>query len=448
MIRHAVAESGRPASARAAAAGWQCPAAFERERRTTSLHDRPLDVYRPGVAFGVRCTGVLVLSLGACGSPAQVPDAAHDVDARIVDALPMIDAEIPDADPCPPVAAPSGPAYRRALGVRERARLRIFADRGSGFELIDSFDGLGHFNRVAWGDLDGDGTDELATGWLGDPSHESQIYDLTPQGELVLLSSLLGAAQAMRWFDFDGDEFDDLYRGTANFDHVFCGGSSELDLCWSFATAMPTSDVIAIGDADADGDDDVAVGGAELRIYRNTGAQLALALQSSLGDRWVRDIDWVELDGCAGDELLVTAEPFGGPYQWVAFRREGSGYVELPFATPPAQSHVWAWADFDGDADADALGCDAGATTLFRRNGVLFEPGPSFTTEYCMAGAWGDFDGDGDPDLAYTDVPDIVIARNDDGTFVEVLRVASDAPDLEWGRCGPASTPCFPPEGT
>ena len=384
-----------------------------------------------------------------CGSGPAQPDAQPDVDAPLADAAPVPDGAPPDADPCPPPTAPAGPPRRRAIAVHgPSSPLAVYADPGTGWALVDSQTGLGsHTGTVTWGDPDGDGFDELATGWLDGGSWEVQIHDLTT-GQLEVVHDFPTTTYALGWFDANGDTQDDLWVGGTNFDNVMCPDGAAYDWCWEMLMAEQATQSVAFADPDTDGDADVAIRSTDARVYRNTGGQFPLALRFTATDEDIYDVDWVELDGCAGEELVITLGPFAGPRRWHVLRDDSTGFVVEPGWTAPISTHRWWWADVDGDGDDDALGCDADELALFLRDGMEFVPAGTFP-QYGCAAAFGDFDADGDPDLAYggTDATDmqLVVTRNDAGTLTEVFRTAATFSGIAWGRCDQEGAPCFAP---
>lgn len=355
---------------------------------------------------------------------------------------------------CFPVTAIERPPVRHALAVRTRESLEVYAARGETFQSILSAPGLAHYSVVAWGDVDGDGLDEVASHWFWLPPGMStagvQIYGDHGQGLAVQQTMLTPGVlpSAIDWLRIDDDARDDLWTNDS-YATGWCSDGALVTWCWAMGVASNTADRVAHGDGDHDGDHDLAVQVfGEVVTYRNTGAQFAEARRVPVA---AADIDWVELDGCDGDELVINLGAAGAT-TWQVLRWDGSTYADVPLAPPPEVGEMW-WADFDRDGDADPLVCTSKGPTLYRRAGESYQLVRTFDGVGCGA-AWGDADADGDLDLAYTsllgDDAAVVFARNDGVAFVEVARIAGGHDGaLEWGRCSAdATSPCFPSSGS
>ncbi|HVK73885.1 MAG TPA: hypothetical protein VM734_11225 [Kofleriaceae bacterium] len=400
--------------------------------------------------MSVACAAIAGV-IGACGGSEPVspePDAA-EVDAADVDAADT-DASI-DAFGCPPVVPASPALMPRALAVRRRGQLDVFAQRPQGFRAIYTFTSLAHFQVVSWGDANGDGVDDLVTGQVGTSGHELLLFGDRGAG-LQQLQAIPGNVSAVAWLRANGDAYDDVWRGDSSYDRVHCGGPGNLTTCWMPTMAEQETRGVAIGDGDADGDADVALRtGSGYRIYRNVGGQFALALRRQAADEDPLDLDWVELDGCGGDELVALVGPsILGPFTGKVWRWTDGGYVESGTVAYPADTRQAFWSDFDRDGDADPLICTDDQLILYRRAGAELSMVWASPIYDCSA-AWGDYDADGDDDLAYLaadgDNQAVALLRNDAGTLTEVMRepASNRAGTLAWGRCGTTATsPCFP----
>lgn len=333
--------------------------------------------------------------------------------------------------------------------------LDVFAQRGSALRAIYTTPLVSPAPALSAGDSDGDGTDEVAVarfsgGW------QLAVYGDQGAG-IAEQQAIPGNASMMRWLNGNGDAFDDLWLGGSSYDSVFCGasGAGVLGVCWTSLTPYNATRHLAVGDADDDGDDDVAVTSeVETRAYRNVGGQYAETLLLDASDPSLRvvDVDWLPVDACAGDELVAAVRNVPAfTTTWRVWRWNGEVFepqAPLPIPTPSLTQAEWA--DLDGDGDLDPMVCDGASVALYRRDGDTYERVWSHPAYRC-AMAWGDYDADGDPDVA-ADIADgdsgaLVVLRNDAGTFVEAMRSApSDAAvDVTWARCGAlATSPCFP----
>jgi hypothetical protein len=232
------------------------------------------------------------------------------------------------------------------------------------------------------------GPDRIASGWLA----ERSVY--LPRPHLGYQDSGCGALEvdvpSVEVGDMDGDGFDDLvlidteiprdtYPGEATA-YVFYGRRERLaeGTFWSSADARLTIDtygmLVSLGDVDADGLADVAIGNRKSTEF-------------------------------------VTSPEYGGSYWWLRGRKERlSGDMPLdavatPFAVPvPA-------GDLDGDGLSDVVLYDANATPhLFYGELGLFGDGVNFAEAAAviepyaapsgtLLSAGGDLDGDGDDEL-------------------------------------------------
>lgn len=397
----------------------------------------------------------LLVAAAACGG-----DSGRGVaDGALLDA-PHSDAVAEDATSidapvgCRPLALTTAPRVRRAIAVRSQEEFQIYAQRGDAFQKIFSAPGGAHITTVGWGDADGDGVDEVASGWFTLPaSTGSGVQVFTDRGAgLTVRETFAGLPASLAWLRVDADTRDDLWFNDGS-GHVMCSGATTLGWCLDDVELLNPAYSVGVGDPDADGDADLAIAASsELAAYHVTNGDLVERLRTQV-PTFVRAMAWAEVDGCAGDDLLVLFNGNDGSVLR-AYRWNGYTYAEFRVDPLPTTGPFW-WTDIDGDGDSDPLICagdglDSGpALHLYRRDASGYQLVQTFGNLGCAA-AFGDYDADGDVDLAYQalDGADsaLVVARNDGGGFTESARLPGvEANALAWGRCGVDPTaPCFP----
>lgn len=231
---------------------------------------------------------------------------------------------------------------------------------------------------LAFGDLDGDGRDDLAVGTYHSNSfppyedwHDYVYFNV--DGVLEDAPSWQSADQQhtgdVGIADIDGDGFNDLVsvRGGGSFDPsvVYYGAAEGLATTPGWQSATSAWGVgMALVDIDADGDVDLVTGNQgnspqdpyrPMFLFRNDGAGLGTtpdwesaeeSIQNSVaagdldadGDADLAAAKWVDFESGAYENLAGT--PDGVPY-WSAGTTDGDRGVAI--------------ADFDGDGDNDLL---------------------------------------------------------------------------------------------
>ena len=175
----------------------------------------------------------------------------------------------------------------------DRPALTTHADLGTdvifvGTERMDT-------SSVAWGDYDGDGDLDLAAGnRVGTYGNQvNQVYEndagtfrLDPGNGFGWVSPDEKSTESVAWGDWDSDGDIDLAVGNwlqVNQVYENDGGTLRLDpingFGWESPEAEQTSDV-DWGDWDGDGDLDLA---ADARVYENDGGTLLLDPDNGLG---------------------------------------------------------------------------------------------------------------------------------------------------------------------
>ena len=260
-------------------------------------------------------------------------------------------------------------------------------------------------------DYDGDGDLDIAV--LG----YYVVYNTSVEERLVLIRNE-GPAGPEEW-EFS---YVDLPVGTLS--------SGASDLAW--------------GDADGDGDQDLAVGSdGQTVIYRNdagtlvnSGTMLPPYLEDNFqADFDLRSITWADYDNDGDLDLLLPSvwDDDSFSYRTALMRNDGGNgaggwtFTEQAVGLESTRHAQSAWADFDGDQDLDLLLVhlapltEDGFIRRYRNDGDGVFVGEdilgALTIEHGEA-QWGDYDADGDLD--------ILIAghiKELDGSFSRALRI-------------------------
>ena len=241
-----------------------------------------------------------------------------------------------------------------------------------------------------------------------------------------------GAGQGVAWGDMDGDGDDDLYLTNSGAANVLM--RNEGNDVFTDATAAPLGDMSSgagTGWADQDNDGDldlylVNAGGAN-KMFRNEGGGLfADATSGPLGDAGFGfSMAWGEFGGDGNVDLYMVNA--GGSNR--LFRNDGGGVFVDETAGPLGDAIGFgfstAWGDYDNDGDSDLyVGNGFGANKLLRNDGsgvfTDVTAGPLGDANSTYGVAWGDYDNDGDLDLYLAnELAANKLLRNDGGTFVD-----------------------------
>ena len=271
-------------------------------------------------------------------------------------------------------------------------------------------------------DYDGDGDLDIAV--LG----FYVVYNVSAEDRLVLLRND-GEASATEWeFSYVDVPLGDLSSGNS-------------DLAW--------------GDADGDGDQDLAVGSdAQTVIYRNDNGTLVAtdtvlpgySEDNDQADFDLRSITWADYDNDGDLDLLLPSvwDPGNFERRTALLRNDGANgsggwiFTEVAAGLAPTAHAQSTWADYDGDLDLDLLLVNLAPLTddsfirRYRNDG-----GGVFVGEDLLGGLtvqhgelqWADYDADGDLDVLVaghiqevngTFDSALRIYRNDSETYVAV----------------------------
>jgi len=274
-------------------------------------------------------------------------------------------------------------------------------------------------NSVAWGDVDGDGDLDL---FAGNPDSNRLYLNVSPRlieaDPEVFTDTHQYETQSVAWGDVDNDGDLDLFVGNG----AFYGEGSSNQLYINLGDRLieastdvfadiysDSTDAVAWGDADSDGDIDLFVGNMWFnRLYLNQGGRLTEASSKKLNpqdDYGALSVAWGDVDDDDDLDLVTGSEIWNRLYlnQNGQLTKDDDqdifSKVELM-----ASTNVVAWGDVDNDGDLDLFAGESDRARLFlNQNGRLTEASIDMFTDpsydYLSSVAWGDVDDDGDIDL-------------------------------------------------
>ncbi len=283
------------------------------------------------------------------------------------------------------------------------------------------------FANAAWGDYDADGDLDLAVSGsrtVNPPYDPVSLIYLNENGELTNAEADLAGVHsgAAEWADYDNDGDLDLLLGgedarRSSVTRIYRNESgtfvdAEADLPGLAYGAA------AFGDADADGDLDLVMGGISrdgsyADVFRNDeGAFTPLA--SGIDPAVFGTFDWGDYDDDGDLDLMQSGGQFvprvlDGLSR--IYRNSGMEFDSLSIGLPGALSGAATWGDYDNDGDLDLLLMGARDAFGSRTAELFVNEDAEFTRKLYLIGvvfgsaAWGDIDGDGDLDLLTTGRP-------------------------------------------
>lgn len=247
---------------------------------------------------------------------------------------------------------------------------------------------------MAWGDVDGDGDDDLYLG--GVKGHEGRLLlrDAAGRFKLSAQPALLADKDcedtSAAFFDFDSDKDLDLYvvgggvreaAGHASYRDRLYLNDGRGKFAKAQEDAVPdlrdNGSCVAVGDFDQDGDTDLFIGGhsvpgqyplsaASHLLVNKTGKFVDETPQPVREAGLVTDAIWSDADGDGWPDLLVTVE--WGPVK--LFRNERGQLVERTREAGLALRTGWwnaiAAGDIDGDGDTDYVVANQGLNTKYK----------------------------------------------------------------------------------
>lgn len=250
---------------------------------------------------------------------------------------------------------------------------------------------------MAWGDVDGDGDDDLflgeGTDWMGMLYVNQGGSQFVPHPQVALARDDTAEDSAALFLDANGDSHLDLYVASGS---VECAAGDERlrdrlyfgDSTGNFQRAsdrwLPdlriSTGAVAAGDFDHDGDVDLVVGGRSIpgeyplaprhALLRNEGDRyldVLATLAPKLADAgMITAAAWADVNGDGWDDLVVAID--WGPVRLYLNRR--GKLVEQTTEAGLNKSTGWwqslACADLDNDGDVDLVAGNFGFNTKYQ----------------------------------------------------------------------------------
>jgi len=213
-------------------------------------------------------------------------------------------------------------------------QVRVFEIDGS---LVGQFFAYGssttHGIFVGVGDLDGDGVDEILTSPDAGGNGEVRWFELnSEQDGFVKPFGNSSASLRVAAGDVDGDGRDELIVGTGPGGRptvlLFDGNGTFLYSFDAYATTYDRGIYVEAGDLDGDGKDEIVTGtdyggGPHVRAFKSTGALVSTFFAYDENFRGGVRIALADLDNNGTAEIYTAAGPGGGPHVRV-FNASGS----------------------------------------------------------------------------------------------------------------------------
>jgi len=247
-----------------------------------------------------------------------------------------------------------------AVGFKN-SQNKLFVNNGNGTYTSQNQFGAAGAISMAWGDFDRDGDLDLAVGngILG-AVRPNYLYVNNGDGTFTERQEFgTGQTGSLVWGDADGDGDLDIAVGRGGFGYV---GPNSLYINNGDGTFTENAEFgagdtacLAWGDADNDGDLDMAVGNWEAgacSLYVNDGTA-SFTGHAEFGDRDTNSLNWADSDNDGDLDLAVGNGDFSTADQNYLYLNNADGsFTETPEFGPGSTDAV-AWGDFDNDGDLD-----------------------------------------------------------------------------------------------
>lgn len=255
------------------------------------------------------------------------------------------------------------------------------------------------------------------------------------------------------WGDVDGDGINDLILGLTSdstglnlaaplvFKGAGNGQFSKL-IIPELAAEVRTVRNVNIIDINNDGRNDIflsrTTGNSDLLLIKNSDGTYARLEFTEYGQGGLPDAAWADYDNDGYIDLLVcTSLGNGGASDKILFRNNsGDGtftrITEGELVTDFGATRHTQWADYDNDGDQDVLVLNQTTSTAVQYQTRLYKNNGDGTLTRVLGSAfeavnyidrscsWGDYDNDGDLDVFITGNQNRLYRNNADGTFTEL----------------------------
>ncbi len=253
-----------------------------------------------------------------------------------------------------------------AVGNGSNAQNDLFINNGDGTFTQRAEFGLDRTNAMAWADCDNDGDLDLAVGngILGSAG-QNRLYRSNGDGTFSVEDQFgAGESVTMAWGDYDNDGDVDLAVGNGgfhaaaqNFLYVNNG-----DGTFTQQAQFGLGDTASLmwGDADNDGDLDLAVGNwnnGQNELYVNNGDG-TFTEQPKFGGRDTNTISWGDYDNDGDLDVAVGNGDFSSADQNYLYINDGNGAFTEVAAFGLGSTNSMTFADVDNDGDLDVAACN------------------------------------------------------------------------------------------
>lgn len=371
-------------------------------------------------------------------------------------------ADYGDVAICPEVAGPVGLAVQATLSGLDAEtsyhyRWAARNSAGTTYSPGDVFH-TGRFSRVAglpdsvevtaadWGDLDGDGDEDLVVCGVRSQKLVTQIWwndQWIFRPGLAQLPGIVSGTVVVGDYDQDGDV--DFLVASTSTAQVWGNRAGVFSLAASLPGVMEGN--VGWGDFDNDGDLDVLLCGWDgagdiIQVWRNDAGAF---LPSGVGlpaRAWPHG-SWADYDQDGDLDLLLAAADASPASSWLSsaaevWSNEHGQFFNSTTLDLLALGAAGEWADYDSDGLLDIALTSPGAPAQIRHNHAdsLTDANAGLPSWENASAAWGDFDGDGDLDLALAGLGASGRAhqvwRNDAGKFTLIEAGFNTGAPVAW----------------